>query len=536
MPDGGGVADVTGGTVAWDQPLSLCSVNLHGTSLTAAVRTKRRITLPQRNYRNLLAATLSAPLENVVVETGVLASEQLLVTSTAATFDWTADARSLTAEVRHDFGTLGTLVESYRVVRLFARIDPLVSTGELTFTWRRGSDVSLLVPCDGFDDHPFVSAVLRLEGPDAGPTASVLTAYRRNPETQVENMRVPLASSLLLGGEAPEQVDAVGWSANTYAAQATDVQDNSVIEFDRDLRQWRRHFAADAPLRASTRPVRAALSDVGSNALGQAVGKVTIDWRKPDGTTTSMDYRAAAFRRIDKRSTALEFADRCAPIDNVITFWVGAVGPPDRRLLVMACKKFGAPFQKNIVVIIPLHWRTSPALVGVARRDIDLGGIISDPTGVSLNLGPERVRIEPKDQDRYQVTLYDSGGTVVHAGLETLETPLEPVRTRVRYLGHANGMQVRVELSVIDSAVGGPVLAPEKLVLVRPQGADVVVDWTRLAFTGTPGVDSRVVATTADGRRVTWASTTSAGITTRTLRIDAADGTPLVPTTQLIDD
>jgi len=112
-PDAGHAARPSDGSLRWSQALALCAVAGQGATIAASTRTKRRVFLPPRDYGDLRPGTLSTPLVDVLVETGVHAGEQVLAAS-APSIDFEEDERSLSADVRHDFGPPGVLAASTR--------------------------------------------------------------------------------------------------------------------------------------------------------------------------------------------------------------------------------------------------------------------------------------------------------------------------------------------------------------------------------------------------------------------------------------
>ncbi len=500
-------------TVSWSAPLELCNAWREGATIEEELAHKVHVSLPAQTRGDLAFATLrAAPLNGVKVQTGPFAGEtvQALADTRVTYYDVLAGEGydALGAEIEHDLGPGGVLVESYSVTRAPGQTGEVEigDSYEVRFAW---------APAAGRETHPleacalpatYETAVAVLAAPGGGPGALSATLVRiygtLHSEISAGSYPVRLIASQVVLSDEPWRVfQATGPWAQTYAAQHHNWGETSRIDFSRDLGSWYTVFAPLArgePIWANA-VAKVQLADVGGGGDGTA----TITRLGADGTPTDVVFQTGdGWRRVDKHHLGRELALTCG--DGT----VGAVGFGDHVAQLMLCPDAGGPRGQKLVGVVPVLWQVEPGVVGQVFAGSAIG-TMSGRLGWVVAIGAGKMIVEPQENDGFIIDVLDAGGTSVSNTYATLydlgpvggwDAPIDAA---------AEGVTVKIARRWAAQGVGeSSIYAAESMSMTWGDNAYTVEAWDRLEYVNSHhNWQDTLAATTDDGHVLHWSIT-----------------------------
>jgi hypothetical protein len=500
---------LAGVTVAWPAPIELCTAWREGSPLTDELAYKVRITLPVNARPGLTRAALdAAALDAPVVMRSPYLDDSHRPTATSTVSRWEVQRfdtyDTLLAAVDHTLPDLGTLSEQYQVSRLDtpSPVTITATPGDVSFWWTpTGKDTAHhLIPCDAPDTYEL--AVEALVAEHDGVHATALRFYRTlYTETSGGSYAVHLEATQLYISNRPWLIDqARGFWAHTYVAQHHNWNDDTLVDFSRDLSGWQLAFkplAKGNPIQAGTIS-KIEYLDTHSDSLGD----LRVTRLATDGTPSATNFEALARpRRVDANYLARAYDHLCP------TPTVGVAGWSDSRAQLVFCPSTSHPSGMTLVAVVPVMWRLDPKQAGLPADGAKITALSGRP-GWSAAVGTSRVVVEPKPDNVFLVDFIDAQGEV-DTGLWGELAPLTPEAgydDPVHAASDDDAIEVRVDRVWVAQGVGhSAIFAPASFELRWGDRVDRVVAWDAIDYTNTHHnwYDS-LVATTHDGLQLHW--------------------------------
>jgi len=530
---------LAGIVVRWDAPLELCNAWREGATIEQEVAHKVHLTIPAQARSDLAFESLrSAPMNGVRVTTGPFAGESVepIADTRVSYFDVVAGQGydALGAEITHDLGPGGVLVESYAVTRAPGQTGAVaIGDGfEVTFAWAPevGGAPHPLESCSIPASYETAIAVLAAPAPQAGGLSATLMRFYGTLYSDFSAGSYPvrlISSQVVLSDEPYRIFQASGEWAQTYAAQHHNWGETTRIDFTKDLGTW---FTIFQPLARGEEIWAGAVSQVQLEDVGGgSTGEVTITRLAADGTPSDLKLAtASAWRRVDNNHLGRELAKTCQGT-------VGAVGFGDHIAQLMLCPDAGGPRGNRLVGIVPVMWNVDPSVVGELVTSDEIA-TLSGRLGWSATIGTSTLIIEPQEGGGFITDVLDADGTSVsnaYADLYELgpmggwDAPIE---------AGADGISVKIARRWAAQGVGeSSIYAPESMALSWGDNVYVVSAWDRLAYVNTHhNWNDTLDATTDDGHVLHWKIVydfeNAQGLVQRVWVTDAAGNEVLAPT------
>ncbi len=499
---------LAGVTVTWPVAIELCTAWHEGATLADELAYKVRITLPPNARPGLTraaleASTLDAPL---VMRSPYLADSHR-PTASSSVSSWEVQRYdtydTLVAAVDHTFPDLGTLSEHYQVTRQNTP-SPVTITAtprDVAFWWTpTGQDTPHhMVPCAADTNEVAVEVLV---GEHDGVHATALRFYRTlHTETSGGSYPVYLDATQLLLSDRAWMVDqARGFWAHTYVAQHHNWNDDTLVDFSRDLSGWQLAFkplAKGDPIQDGT-VSKIEYLDTHSDSLGDLrVTRLTTD-----GTPSATTFEALARpRRVDANYVARAYDHLCP------TPTVGVAGWSDIRAQLVFCPSSSGHQGLALVAVVPIMWRLDPTQAGVPADGAKITAL-SGRAGWAAAVGTASVVVEPKPDNVFLVDFINAQGesdTSMWGELGAL-TPEVGYDDPVHAASDDDAVEVRVDRVWVAQGAGHTaVFAPASVELRWGDRVDRVVAWDAIDYTNTHhNWYDALTATTHDGLLLHW--------------------------------
>lgn len=496
--------------VTWEAPLELCNAWREGATVEAEVAHKVHLSIPPQPRSDLAFATLKgAAMNGVKVKTGPFAGESLLpIADTRVSYFDLVEGDgydALGAEITHDLGPGGVLIESYSVTRAPGQTGKVeIGNGfEVTFAWapEGGGEPHPLESCSIPDNYETAIAVLPAPAATPGGLSATLLRWYGTLYSEFSAGSYPvrlITSQVILSDEPYRIFQASGPWAQTYAAQHHNWGETSRIDFAKDLGTW---FTLFQPLAAGEEIWAGAVSKVQLEDVGGGTaGKAIITRLSATGAPTDVTFTTAnAWRRVDGNHLRRELAATCQGT-------VGAVGFGDHVAQLMLCPDASGPRGNRLVGIVPVMWNVDPSVVGEVVT-ADRISTLSGRLGWSATIGTSTFIVEPQENGGFITDVLDKDGTSVgnaYADLYELgvmggwDSPIEAAAD--------GGIRVSIARRWAAQGVGeSSIYAPESMLLTWGDNAYLVDAWDRLAYVNTHhNWNDTLDATTDDGHVLHW--------------------------------
>ncbi|MCK6546736.1 hypothetical protein L6R52_12875 [Myxococcota bacterium] len=525
--------------IEWASDLSLCTRWQEGRSVDVELATKAEVSIPAATRAGLTPDALaSARIARISVRRGPFADRQWTTEPGApALVDYGVirhenGGGSLWAELEYDLGPAGVLVERYSIYRTPGDTTPVrVSDDSYEHAFAlRGSaieDASPLSTCEG--DANLDDAVHVLVARSGGDHA-VLTRYARTVEAEAGSAPMFLRA---LEVRFPERevppVMGSGYWFGTYAAEHHNFDDTSHFDFGLDLGQHEQLFE---PWRDGEQvPVSEALELVDLRAI-DAFGptpEVDLTWRDFTNGMTRKETWSASPRWMRVDATFL--ADRLTcPGGQVLTLADWGV----HTLQVLTCPSGQAP-GFTVERIVPVHFAGEPDAIGQEQTQVRRVTVDGRP-GFEVTVGGHVVSISKDSNDTWLfVRIAVAGGDVISDFLAE-SFPLWPAQ-RDEVLGFASApaeLDVTIVRRWVAQGVGeSSIYAPVVMHVTHADQTWIVDAWDRLDYTNTHHNWMDELVADAGDATITW-RTEFIPDRKDTIRIVAADGTELLPETEVM--
>ncbi len=488
--------------VDWDRSLALCNAWSEGASIEDELAHKVHITMTGQARSDLTFDSLAnATVLGPTVKTGPFAADKVLpiATSRVARYEVIAGEGydALGAEIEHDLGVGGVLVESYSVARA-ADNDDDVQVGEgleVTFLWAPapGETFHALQPCAVPDDYSTAIAVL----PASNATMhATFTRYYGTYDSELSAGSYPvrlIASQVALSDDPWRVFQANGEWAQTYAAQHHNWGETTRIDFTRDLGAYHTVFK---PLQDGDMITAGAIKTVQFADVGRGEeGSVVITRLGSSGAESSITMTTARqWRRVDSDYLGRQ-VEAC---DGRV---IGAVGYGDHVAQIATCADAAGPQGKRLVAVVPVQWNAAPAEVGNPQDKIT-----ATSSGWSVAIGASTMHIDPVDDGAFIIDVRDAAGESV-ANSYAEPYPLSPyIGWDVPVESQSDEVYVHIDRRWAAQGVGeSQVYAVASMTMTWPDNAYVVDAWDQLDYTNTHhNWNDTIEATTADGHVLHW--------------------------------
>lgn len=496
--------------VSWDAELTLCSVWREGASLSEELAHKVRMRLEARPRAGLSRAALeAATLGAVEVQTSPFSAGRHRPAASSAVESWTLlrydSYDSVLATVSHVLGEVGVLEERYTVARDGAAgADVVVADGatEVTFWWKpAGSEeVSMLGPCEAPESWERAVEAVAVE---RGGQHTTLLRFYRTPYFEFTAGSYPVhieATTIHPGGEGSWPVTAKGFWAHTYVAQHHNWNDDTVVDFARDLGGWQMVFG---PLADGEKPRFESISKIEYlDVRGESAGEVAIGVLGTDGEVTRTTWKVVAGpARVDASEVRREFDHLCAePM-------VGVVGYGDHMAQLAFCPSGGRVTDKVLVGVVPVVWAGAAEEVGARLSGAAIETLSGRP-GWGVEIGATTLVVEPQADDYYLVDVLDAQGQSL-AQMWSQLMVLEPTagwQAPVRAASVDGEVELEIEREWVAQGVGhSAIYACPRVSLRWGERFDVVDAWDEIAYDNTHhNWEDGLRATTHDGLTLHW--------------------------------
>ena len=503
--------DVTGAPLAgttlegirvhWERSLDLCNAWSEGASIDDELAHKVRVTMTgQARFDLAFDSLASASVLGPTVKTGPMSNGKVtpIATSRVARYEVIRGEGydALGAEIEHDLGAGGVLVESYSVARA-EDDDDSVEIGEgaeVTFLWAPapGEAFHLLQPCAMPADFTTAIAVLPASNETLG--ATFIRYYGTvDSEFSAGSYAVRLIASQVVMSDQPWRMfQATGEWAQTYAAQHHNWDEATRIDFTRDLKSYHTVFK---PLLDGQPIVAGELKTVQLAGVGGGdEGSVVITRLDAAGAETNIAMTTARqWRRVDSDHLGRQ-VDACAGRA------IAAIGYGDHVAQIVTCADAAGPQGKKLVAVVPVVWGAAPAEVGNV-----FDGITTTATGWSLEVGTSTLHLTPDGDDVYTMDVLVAGESV--SNTESLPYQLAPEKAYDAPVeSQGDGVFVHIDRRWVGQGSGrSSIYAIASMTLTWPDNAYVVDGWDQLDYTNTHhNWDDTLDATTWDGHVLHW--------------------------------
>jgi hypothetical protein len=521
-------------TVDWPTDLTLCARWQEGRSVDAERAKKAQVFIPVAARPGLGADAIAASrLARVSVRRGPLADHQWTLEPAApALVDYGVvrhgnGGASVWAELEYDLGPAGVLVELFSVYRTPGDATPVRDDGyEHAFALRGSAieDLSLLASCDG---EPNLDDAVHVLVARSGDDHAVLTRYARTTEAAGGSAPVYLRA---LEVRFPERevppVIGAGYWFGTYAAEHHNFDDTSHFDFGLDLGAHERLFE---PWRdGAAVPATEALELVdlrGIDAFGPTP-EVDFTWRDFTTGATREETWSASPRWMRVDATYLSYRLTCTG-GQVLTLADWGL----HTLQVSTCPSAEAP-GFTIEQVVPVHFAGEPDAIGQEQTQVRRV-TIDGRAGFEVTVGGHRVTISKDPNDTWLFVKITTAGGEVLSDFLAESFPLW-VTPRDEVLGFtAAGLDVTIVRRWVAQGVGESSIYAPVSMLVQHDGRRWLVDaWDRLDYTNTHHNWMDELVADAGDATITW-KTEFLPDHRDTIRIVGADGTELLPTTEV---
>ncbi|MGC4119998.1 MAG: hypothetical protein QM765_36545 [Myxococcales bacterium] len=439
------------------EPLDLCTRWSEGNSAAGEQARHVHLALPKLERSGLEPAQLAqAQVDGALAESGNLAAQRWRLapgtvghTLRKYALSRPNGATQLAAEIAHDLGAAGTLVESYSLYRSAQTTGPVVLDGvgmEASFSLERPglAEPISLVRCDGGAGMEAGVEVLRATR--AGRTL-VLTRFLNTRPADAGSYPVHVTGLRLAftDGSLPT-LDADDFFAHTYVAQHHNWAEASIVDFSQDPRLYHtlfRPLAEGDTSVPSEVPERLALHDV--NTLGTQ-GWLELTTRKAGGAqlTERWDVQGG-LARVDAADLLRNAAAACTGARVFMVGYFEVTGLADSFQLV-TCPQAAAPGYA-LKAVVPVWYPRDPTVIGTRIEGSAISPVTTaQGTGHAVKLGGVTISFVTSDGQVFLYEVRDAQGTLLssYSSGATELGPYEP--PRIETLVATDGQGTSMEL------------------------------------------------------------------------------------------
>lgn len=522
-----------GVAIEWTETLDLCSAWTEGASLADEKARKLHVRIAPQARASLDEDDLKAlDLSTVAFWTGPDAAQRLLPDGDTVTVPtWqllqTGGGDHFAAEVHHDLGPAGTLIESFAVSRAPGTPTPVVITPESyehTFAWQPvDHDLYpvLLQRCGGAPDYE--DAVSVAVGVDAGKKswATLVRYWRTTPGGGVDagSYAVALVGHRLVTSDAAWSMnDAWEQWSQTYVAKHHNWDDDSEVDFRRDLGAWHTFFRA--PEAGLTRVASVTLEGL----LTPRTDATMTIVRQTDGVLATEVLPVPepnAFVRVDAAQLGRSLTCAGGEAGEVL-----AAGAADHLVQLLFCPGSG-PGDRDLVAVVPVVWGSDPTL---ATERFE--AVTSITGGWSVAIGDHTLTLVDQGGGAIASQVEDAAHEVVSSSYE-VPYPLAPPFPRSETLTAAkDDIALVIERRWAGFGVGKSQLwAPVRFSLTFGGVTREVVAWDRLTYTNTHhNWEDELEGVADDGVVLHWHTSFQSGVVHQVSATSADGATLLAPT------
>lgn len=489
--------------VHWERSLALCNAWSEGASIDEELAHQVRITMSGQGRDDLTFDDLAdATVLGLTVRKGPFAADKVMPSATSRVARYEVirgeGYDALGAEIEHDLGAGGVLVESYSVARASDNDDSVeIGEGsEVLFLWAPapGGTYHLLQPCELPADYTTAVAVL----PASNETSSAtFIRYYGTLDSEFSAGSYPvrlLASQVVLSEEPWRVFEATGEWAQTYAAQHHNWGEATRIDFTRDLGFYQTVVKA---LRDGEPVTPGMVKTIQFEGVGGGDdGSVAITRLDGAGVESEVAMTTARqWRRVDSAYLGRQL-EGCAGRA------IAAIGYGDHTAQIVTCTDAAGPKGLRLVAVVPVRWSAAPEEVGNVHDDIT-----ATATGWSLSIGASTVHIEPADNNAYLMDVLDAGGeSVGNSFSEPYQLAPERGGFDAPVDSQGGGVVVHIDRQWVGQAAGRSSLyAVPSVTLAWADHTYVVDGWDQIDYVNTHhNWNDTLEATASDGNVVHW--------------------------------
>lgn len=528
------------------EPLELCTLWSEGNTVAEEQARHVHLALPKLERSGLAPEALArAQVDGALVENGNLAAQRWrlapgTIGHTLRKYALTQlnGTTQLSAEVAHDLGAAGTLVESYTLYRGAQSTHAVVLDGvggEVNFSLERPglSEPISLVRCDG---GPTLEASVEVLPASRGGRWLVLTRFLNSLPAEEGSYPVHVTGLRLAFADASlPTLDAEDFFAHTYAAQHHNFAEASTVDFAQEPRLYHTIFRPLAEGDTSAPPEvpeKVALHDV--NTPGQQ-GWLELTTRKADGTQATERWEVQGRPvRVHAAELLRSATLGCA---GARVFGVGyfeATGLADTFQL-LTCPQAAAPGYA-LKAVVPVWYPRDISLVGTRIEGAAISPVTTTHgTGHAVKLGGVTASFVTSDGQVFFYEERDAQGKLLSSYSSGARELGPYARPRVETLVAADGAGTSMELVRQWAGVGvgkSSLYAPLSFQLTFG-GRTVLVDaMDALRYANTHHNWEDALEARAEGLVLRWRTSFNGAIPNE-VRVEKDSGEVVLPWTAL---
>ncbi len=524
--------------------LELCNRWQEGAPLADEQARHVRVSLPKLEREGLQPWQLAkASVDGVLVEKSHLDAQRWRPSPIGRSLRKYAVTKQgaytqLQAEIAHDLGAAGTLVESYSLYRAAQANQPVKLDGN---EWEGGFQLEL----------PGVKDPITLESCRGAstlePAVEVLRATRGTRHllvTRFMNTQMAMAGSypvhvtgvqVAFTDAAWAMVESGDFFVHTYVAQHHNWSESSVIDFTQEPRLYHTVFRpiaegqTDVPTETPER-----LAFHGVNGYDGAPS-VDVTMRRKDGTQVTEKWEVQGqLVRVDDTALTRAAKGNCADAEVFYLGFGGSTGYTDSFQL-LTCPQAAAPGYV-LKALVPTWFKEEPGLIGTKIEGKAIAPVtVSGRAGHTVQVGTHTVTLSTANGTQFFVAVKDSKGTLLNEYLtEKGELgPYQEARREELKASGPNGLSMLLTRQWAGQGVGeSSIFAPLSFALTFG-GRTVRVDsMDKLRYTNTHHNWADVLEARGEGLVLTWRNRFTEGVN-HEVKVAKESGEVVVPWTTL---
>lgn len=422
--------------VRFDAPLELCTAWTEGLPLEEELGRKARVVIPPNPRYSLGEVHLGlAEVEGVLVERGPFSADRERFAGGAASnliaWELTVEGAStrLHAEIAHDLGPWGTLVESLDVLAGSAPPSPIDYAdewGPVRWSLVDGPDTLFLEPCRPALDDPSFEAAVEVSVASGGGRDAVVTRYSYTALAVAGSAPVRLFAHDIRFSTDPWVADEVsGYWPQTYAALHHNWSETVDLDFRRDLAHHHRTFGpiARGELTAGVFLEHAVLDKL---AAGLETPELHLTWLDAATGSSSEELLAATpLVRVDETALLRQAQLQCDDAAVLPIASPSFSGPPTYFFQALVCEN-DSPLGFSLLGLMPVAFEADFHQVGQLADEVTHPDP-EDPVTVHVAVGQHTVELrQSENSTSLIVAVLDGAGTSLKQFLVTPEALWPP--------------------------------------------------------------------------------------------------------------
>ena len=398
---------------------------------------------------------------------------------------------SLYATIDHELDDGGVLIEEYNVTRQRGDSRPVIFGGEsyetnFAYIPPGRPDGLSMEPCGG---APELEPAIEVIGISNGALTGTILRQLRTQPAFAGSYPVPLQTTILILSDRPwQRFRATGFWAHTYSAQHHNWEEDTLVDFTRDVSWYESVYEPylDGTVTTNEMPLRSRTRELNS---WDANPRAEIEWLDLNSAGTRTEtwnvvsggfWRQVEAALLARQVTACANPQVLAFTDYELAHGLQLVTCPDSSALGFDLRQ-----------AVPFSFIEEPALLGTAIEGSDLvATTISGRPGYIINVGAHRVEISKGQDEYFFMSIKTAGGAEIGSFLtQPLDLHLffDPAEGNELISGRGpNEVSARLLRRWAGQGVGeSAIYAPVSFELSFGGQTYAVDTWDRLAYTNT---------------------------------------------------